>query len=133
MKRSRSHLAAALILAGLAVTACDSGPRDAAWYARRTQHMVGTLSGPLRVKSVEAEENVLVITVNGPENWRRGNPSFILTAFALDGFCDSPISKDYFGEGRRLRVDTLEDGQHLIRGQLSSRCRDPQSRIIVRS
>jgi hypothetical protein len=121
------RLALFLLLACL--PACESQPHDAADYARGSQSMVGIGSGPVTVKSVTAEDNVLVITVDGPENWRGGNPSFMLTAFALDGFCDARASKGYFAEGRKLRIDTLEAGRRLIRGQPVTRCRDAQNRV----
>jgi hypothetical protein len=117
----------ALLLASL--PGCGSRPVNAADYARGSQAMVGLGEGEVLVKSVTAEGNVLVITVDGPDNWRGGNPSFMLTAFALDGFCDARNSKGYFAEGRRLRIDTTEAGRRLIRGQPVTRCRDAQNRV----
>jgi len=115
-------LGAALLL----LSACDSGPRNAAWFARRVQHMVGRDYGPIPVtlKSAEAEGNALVFTFDGPAGWRGGYPSFMLTASFLDSFCETPAAKDYFGDGRTFRVDTLEAGQRPVRGSPVSRCRE---------
>jgi hypothetical protein len=99
------------------------GPPDAADFARRAQHLVGHKNGPLVIDSVTAQDNVLVITVDGPENWRGGYSSYMLTAPFLDGFCRSSEAKGYFEDGRRLRVDTVEAGRRPIQGGPVSRCR----------
>ncbi len=122
MTAFRLILAAALAVP--AVAACDSGPPDAAYFARRMQSKVGERFGPARIASIEAEDNVLVVTFDGPENWRAGYPSFMMSAPFLDGFCSAPKSEHYFADGRKLRLDTLDRGRSRIRGHTMSRCRD---------
>lgn len=112
------------LLACLSLCACDSGPPDASDYARRVQGMVGESFGPVTLSSIEAEGNVLVVTFDGEPNWRGGNPSFIITAQFLDGFCQAKEASGFFAEGRTMRVDTLEDGRAPIKGLPVTRCRD---------
>lgn len=112
------------LLACFALAACDSGPPDASDYARRAQRMVGQSFGPVTLSTIEAEGNVLVVTFDGKANWRGGNPSFIITAQFLDGFCEAKESSGFFAEGRTMRVDTLEDGRAPIKGSPVTRCRD---------
>src|ERR1044072_4916371 len=102
----------------LLLSACDSGPRTAAWYARRVQHMVGREYGPIPVtlKSAQAEGKALVFSCDGPAGWRGGYPSFMLTASFLDSFCETPAAKDYFRDGRSFRVGTLADGRRPVGG-----------------
>lgn len=124
MPRFRSPLFACLLGAGLALAACDSGPPDARAFARRLQAMVGEDFGPVTLRSIEAEGNVLVVTFDGAANWRGGNPSYVITAQFLDGFCEAKAAAGFFGDGRTLRVDTLEAGRSPIKGAPVSRCRD---------
>lgn len=91
-------------------------------YARQLQKHVGQKVGFAEVSAIRAEGDTLVVTVDGPANWRMGQPSYQLTLPFLQGFCDSGRSKPYFHEGRTIRLDTTEDGRALIRGAPSSRC-----------
>jgi hypothetical protein len=107
-----------------AIAGCaDSGPPDAADYARRLQFLVGREFGPVSLTSVEAEANVLIVLFEGPRGFRGGNPSFRITADFLDGFCVVPEAENYFNDGRKLRVDTREKGGRRIEGSPVSRCR----------
>jgi hypothetical protein len=112
------------LLACLALVACDRGPPDASAFARRLQGMVGDTYGPVTLRSVAAEGDVLVITFDGEANWRRGTPSYVMTTDFLDGFCQAKLANGYFADGRSLRVDTLEAGAAPIRGTPVTRCRD---------
>jgi len=97
-------------------------PNDVAGYARQLQSRVGTKVGTGSVKSIEAEGNTLVVTIDGPENWRLGHMSYMLTAPFLEGFCNSGRAKPYFHDGRKIRLDTLEAGRRRVRGDAVSRC-----------
>lgn len=120
MKSSRAFLVACM-LAGFAGCA-DPGPPDAQDYARRLQFMVGREFGPVSLTSVEAEANVLIVLFEGPRGFRGGNPSYRMTAGFLEGFCVTPEAANYFGDGRKLRVDTREAGGRRIQGSPVSRC-----------
>jgi hypothetical protein len=93
-------------------------------YARQLQNKVGARVGLGRVTAIAAEGDILVVTFDGPTNWRQGMPSFQLTRPFLEGFCKSGRAEPYFHEGRTIRLDTTEEGRGLIRGQPSSRCPD---------
>ena len=100
-------------------------PHTAADYAARTQSLVGQTYGPTRIRSVEAENESVVITVDGAPGWRRGMPSYAMTAHFIDGFCHADKAAGYFAEGRSLRFDTMEDGRYLIRGAPLDHCPPP--------
>jgi hypothetical protein len=112
------------ILACLALAACDRGPPDTSYFARRLQTMVGNTYGPVTLRSVAAEGSILVFTFDGEANWRRGTPSYAMTTEFLDGFCQAKLANGYFADGRSLRVDTLEAGAAPIKGAPVTRCRD---------
>jgi hypothetical protein len=112
------------ILSCLALAACDRGPADASYFARRLQGMVGDNYGPVTLRSVAAEGNILVFTFDGEANWRRSTPSYVMTTEFLDGFCQAKLANGYFADGRSLRVDTLEAGGAPIKGAPVTRCRD---------
>lgn len=97
-------------------------PNDVAGYARQLQSRVGTKVGDGKVNSIEAEGDTLVVTLDGPENWRLGHMSYMLTAPFLEGFCNSGRAKPYFQDGRKIRLDTLEGGRRRVRGDATSRC-----------
>jgi hypothetical protein len=101
----------------LALSGCGRGSGSGAdYFARRLQHMVGRPVGPLELESIEADGNVLVFTFDGPKGWRRGTPSYAITSFFLEGFCNTSEGSGYLVAGRTLRVDTFEGGESLIRG-----------------
>jgi hypothetical protein len=110
----------------LAHSGCARRPRSGADdYAHRLQSMVGRQIGPLDLKSIEADGDILVFTLDGPEGWRRGTPSYAITSFFLEGFCQSPEASGYLVAGRTLRLDTFEDGKSLIKGTPVHHCPHP--------
>jgi hypothetical protein len=114
---------ALVFLAVIGVLARGGGaPNDVAGYARQLQSRVGAKVGIGRVAAVDAEGDTLVVTFDGPENWRMGQLSYVLTAPFLEGFCDSGRAKPYFHDGRKIRLDTLEAGRRRVRGDPVSRC-----------
>jgi hypothetical protein len=104
------------------VAGCGSAPNDVAGYARQLQSRVGAKVGTGRVAAIEAEGDTLVVTFDGPENWRMGQLSYVLTAPFLEGFCESGRAKPYFHDGRKIRLDTTEAGRRRVRGDPVSRC-----------
>lgn len=71
------------------------------------------------IKSITAEREVLVFTMDGPAGWRADlSPQDIATALIL-GFCGP--RPDFFAMGVPVRVDTLDAGK-LIKGPVTSRC-----------
>jgi hypothetical protein len=123
MRALRLLVVLSLLGTSLADSGCARRPRNGAEdYARRLRPMVGREIGPLELKSVAADGEVLVFTFDGPKGWRRGTPSYAITAFFLDGFCQAPEAAGYLVAGRTLRVDTFEGGEHLIRGNPVHHC-----------
>jgi hypothetical protein len=111
--------------AGLAQSGCAPSGSGANAYAWRLRSMVGREIGPLRLKSIEADGEVLVFTLDGPEGWRRGTPSYAITAFFLEGFCKAPEASGYLAAGRALRIDTFEAGKSVIHGPPVHHCPHP--------
>jgi hypothetical protein len=117
MRALRTLIVLFMLGAGLAHSGCarrSGSGADA--YAWRLRSMVGREIGPLEIKSIEADGEELVFTLDGPEGWRRGTPSYAITAFFLEGFCKAPEASGYLVAGRALRIDTFEDGKSLIHG-----------------
>jgi hypothetical protein len=136
MDMSRLLLCASLLGASLALPACNreqspskqqppqqqSASLSAETFARGMQQLVGQQMGPLRIASVAAEGNVLVVTLDGATGWRaETSPTGINEAF-LAGYCRNPNAAVYFGGGRTMRVDTMENGQNRIQGAPVDRC-----------
>ena len=115
-------LGLSLAHSGCARRSGGSGADDYAW---RLRSMVGRQIGPLELKSIEADGEVLVFTLDGPEGWRRGTPSYAITSFFLEGFCKSAEGSGYLVAGRTLRLDTFEDGKHIIQGTPVHHCPHP--------
>ena len=113
------------MVSGLYRVASFGRPHSAADYAARTQSLVGQSYGPMRIRSVEAENNSVVITVDGPSGWRQGMPSYAMTAHFIDGFCHADKAVGYFAEGRSLRFDTMEEGRYPIHGAPLDHCPPP--------
>ena len=97
-------------------------PSDVAGYARQLQSRVGAKVGIGRVSAIEAEGDTLVVTFDGPENWRMGQLSYVLTQPFLEGFCASRRAKPFFHDGRKIRLDTTEAGRRRVQGEPVSRC-----------
>jgi len=91
-------------------------------FAQELQAQVGRRFGPLTLRAVRAEENELVVTLDGEAGWRGGMSSYTLTALVLHGFCSKPLAASYFAEGRTMRIDSLEAGARPIRGAPATRC-----------
>lgn len=118
------HAFALIFLAVVGLFAASGGraPTDVAGYARQLQSRVGAKVGIGRVAAIEAEGDTLVVTFDGPENWRMGQMSYVLTQPFLQGFCDSRRAKPFFQDGRKIRLDTTEAGRRRVRGEPVSRC-----------
>lgn len=104
--------ALALALAGPA----NAQALDAAAYAEALQPIVGQVyEGGVRISAIHAEQNILVVVVDGPDGWREGLSERQVSALFMDGFCeDEP--PDFFSSGLAIRVDSLDGGQDLRRG-----------------
>ena len=113
--------------ASLAQSGCVRRPATAAGFARQMQSLVGRTHGDTEVRSVEAEGNVLVITLDGKAGWRQAMPSYAMTAFFVDRICEDPKAAHYFENGRRLRLDSTEGGAYRVRGAPLDHCPPPST------
>jgi hypothetical protein len=97
-------------------------PLDTNLFAHELQSQIGRRFGPMTLRSVAAERDELVVTLDGAPGWRGGMPSYTITAFFLRGFCSGPAANSYFTEGRSIRLDLQEAGARPIRGVPITRC-----------
>ena len=72
--------------------------------------------------SARAEDNLLVLTMDGRRGWRRRKSNDELTRETMSGFCGPEGNFLATVGGGSLRVDTLEDGANLERGTVMSEC-----------
>lgn len=72
--------------------------------------------------SARAEDNLLVLTMDGRRGWRRRKSNEELTRETMSGFCGPEGNFLATVGGGSLRVDTLEDGANLERGNVMSEC-----------
>lgn len=125
MRGRRILIGLFMLGAGRAQSGCAPSGSGADAYAWRLRNLVGRQIGPLRIGSVAADGAALVFTLDGPEGWRRGTPSYAITAYFLEGFCKAPEAAGYLAAGRALRIDTLEAGKSVIHGPPVHHCPHP--------
>ena len=116
-------LPAALVLAALPVHAQETqqSGTTAAQYAQHLQSAVGReFDGGIVVRAVTAEQNTLVIAVDGPAGWRKALTPETISAGLVQGFCQEAAS--FFDSGVTMRVDSLQDGAAPQKGSLVTRC-----------
>lgn len=89
--------------------------------ASAMQNTVGQeLGGGLKVDAIAAEDEVLVIRVDGPAGWRANlGPDQVTAAFA-EGMCEEGSS--FFDAGMKLRIDTTETGADKKTGSVVASC-----------
>jgi len=73
MRGLRILIGLSMLGVGLAQSGCAPSGSGADAYAWRLRSMVGREIGPLEIKSIEAEGEELVFTLDGPEGWRRSS------------------------------------------------------------
>lgn len=130
--RGRSILVFLFLLgANLAFSGCTRRPANAADFAREMHSLVGTTHGEIRVRSIEAEGNILVFTLDGPAGWRQAMPSYAMTAYFVDRICEDPKATHYFEERRLLRLDAAETGARTIHGVPLDHCPPPSTSPVT--
>jgi hypothetical protein len=72
--------------------------------------------------SARAEDNLLVLTMDGRRGWRQRKSNEEVTRETMRGFCGPEGNFLATVGGGSLRVDTLEDGANLERGAVMSDC-----------
>lgn len=112
----------AVLLAAAPAAAQALSPADARPFARALQAVVGQQANGLTLRTVHAEGNVLVITVDGGTGWRAFVPVAALTQSQLSHYCRRREVRGFFNGRRLLRVDTVELGRNRWRGRPVTRC-----------
>lgn len=86
------------------------------------QFMVGKQDGSeFTVVSIKADDEVLVLRVDGPKGWRRDKSAEDLSELFITGFCEK--GSELFEKGIKIRVETTEDsGSGLMVGPNSDHC-----------
>ena len=73
------------------------------------QFMVGKQEdSDFTIVSIKAEDEVLVLRVDGPKDWRRDKSAEELSELFVSGFCEE--GAELFEKGVKIRVETTEDG-----------------------
>jgi hypothetical protein len=129
--RASSFLISLLVL-GAGLARCGWRPATAADVAADMQTLVGDKHGDVTIRSVEAEGNVLVITLDGPPGWRQAMPSYAMTAYFVDRVCEDRKAARYFEHGRVLRLDSTDAGAHRVHGAPMDHCPRPSTTPISR-
>ena len=86
------------------------------------QFMVGKQEdSDFTIVSIKAEDEVLVLRVDGPKGWRRDKGAEELSELFISGFCEK--GSELFDKGVKIRVETTEaSGSGLMVGPISDHC-----------
>lgn len=86
------------------------------------QFMVGPQdNGEFTIVSIKAEDEVLVLRVDGPAGWRKAQTADQLSNRFLTGFCEQGAS--LFDDGMKIRIETTESGgSSLLIGPNADQC-----------
>jgi hypothetical protein len=118
----KTMMLALLLAFQAAPAAAQEVDLNAAQFAGALQGMVGqTFEGGLFIAAIGSEDNILVVTLDGPSGWRGALPSGDASPLFMTGFCEDR-SFNFFSGGKSLRVDTLEDGRDRQIGPVVTHC-----------
>jgi hypothetical protein len=126
-----SAILISLFVLGASLGRCTWRPATAADVAAEMQGLVGDRDGEVSIKSIVAEGNALVITIDGPPGWRQALPSYAITAYFIDRVCENPKATHYFEHGRVLRIDSTDKGAFPVHGVPMNHCPPPSTSAIT--
>ena len=93
----------------------------ASQLATSLQSMVGEDQGNgLTVAVIRAEDETLVIEIDGPAAWRSNRDPKYLNDLFLGGFCKNAAF--VFERGMKLRLDTTEAAANKLAGPINDHC-----------
>ena len=94
----------------------------AARMAERLQDLVGKQQDSMfTITAIKAEDETLVISVDGPTGWREDKSGTDLSGAFVNGFCSK--AANMFDSGMKLRVDTSENsGDKVWKGPTVDHC-----------
>lgn len=122
--KSVTILAAAFACAvAMPVAAQQVQPAEAAKArAAALQLAVGqSFEGGVKIQSVVANEDTVVITMDGPANWREGLDAAAISSALVFGFCQEAPDA-FFADGVKLRVVSLDSGKAPLEGPVVAGC-----------
>lgn len=107
--------------AAMLLPAVPASAQSAQEYAQGLQSLVGSkYEAGLVIQAVTAEQNTLVILIDGPKDFRLGSTAASLSDALLVGLCGS--APTFFDTGITLRVDTTEAHATLLKGPIVAKC-----------
>ena len=93
----------------------------ASQLATSLQSMVGQDQGNgLTIAAIRAEDETLVIEIDGPAAWRSNRDPKYLNELFVGGFCTSAAF--VFERGMKLRLDTTEAAGNKQTGPINDHC-----------
>lgn len=93
----------------------------ASQLATSLQSMVGQDQGNgMTVTAIRAEDETLVIEIDGPAAWRSNRDPKYLNELFLGGFCKNAAF--VFERGMKLRLDTTEAAGNRLTGPINDHC-----------
>jgi hypothetical protein len=122
LKKSMLAMAASLGLIFATPALASKASELVTQMADYMQFMVGPQEGgDFTVVSIKAEDEVLVLRVDGPVGWRKDQTADQLSDRFLTGFCEQGAS--LFEEGIKIRIETTENsGSALLVGPDANTC-----------
>ena len=121
-----------MVIVGASLFHVTRRPATASDVAGRMQSLVGYRHGDVSVRSIEAEGDALVLTIDGPHGWRQAVPSYAMTAYFVDRVCEDPKAAQYFEHGRVLRIDSTDGGAFPVHGAPMNHCPPPSTQDVSR-
>jgi hypothetical protein len=110
------------ILGSSTLNACPDRTAATGILARSIQRRAGMSLGRTRLAGARAEGTELVLLIDGATGWRRGLSPEQVNALYFPAYCRNPDTRFYFDGTRTVRIDTLENGRSVRRGQPISSC-----------
>ncbi|MBO9711377.1 hypothetical protein [Sphingomonas sp.] len=111
----------ALLLTPAVALAQDANQTPTQAVAQGMQPLVGQMfEGGIKIHAVAAESDVLVVTVDATQGWSGLSRDEAVQSF-LGGFCGGSDNSDFF-KANGLRIDTLDRGASLTKGQVLRAC-----------
>ncbi|WP_336977838.1 hypothetical protein [Altererythrobacter fulvus] len=128
MKRVKVFAAAVAAFAAVAgphVVSAQSASDEATLVTQGLQQLVGSdYGGGLTVSAISSEGAVVVLTMDGPANWREGISAAEISYALLTGLCST--APQFFDGGVQLRVDSTEVNANRIAGPIETSCPPPE-------
>ncbi|HTN15314.1 MAG TPA: hypothetical protein VL094_10965 [Sphingomonadaceae bacterium] len=125
MKVLAAGLVASATFVGSHALQAQSVADQAAELVQWIQGLVGSdYGGGVVIKAIRAEGEIVVIRIDGPENWRGDVTASEISYALLTGLCST--APTFFDSGIKLRVDTTEIDAKPIPSPVETACPPPE-------